>query len=72
MVRFALEEEEVAPPLHPRDLLGVTMYVIAGISEPFGYLPCLNYKVRVFPRKAITILLPNTKMFRRYLTTYAD
>ena len=71
LVRFALEEEEVERPLHPRDLSGVTTYVIGGISEPFDYLPCLNYKVSCFARlKLYQYISPKAKMFRRYLKTY--
>ena len=40
---------------------GVTTYVMAGISEPFDHLPCLNYKLNFFARKSITIYLPQNK-----------
>ena len=40
---------------------GVTTCVIAGISEPFDQLPCLNVKVSFFTSKTTTIDLPQNK-----------
>ena len=40
---------------------GVTIYVMAGISEPSDHQPCLNYKVGFSSRKAITIHLAQNK-----------
>ena len=34
---------------------------MAGLSEPFDHLPCLNYKVSFSTCKAITIHLPQNK-----------
>ena len=56
-------------------IAGVTTYVIAGISEPFDHLPCLNFKVHVLVFPLIQLqqyITPKTKMFRQYLTTYLN